>query len=138
MDEQDVAQPPPAVIGLSSGRTPAMPITRAEDGPTTAGGGCATYSPEHLQHAHHFRDRPRLGDAAVGAVRGIGLVDLGELAEAAPEHLVEQGLEGGPGLALRRLAELAEAQHRFAIGADEPRPDGALVVRLVALERGAL
>ena len=93
-----------------------MPYRRASDP------RCFFPHPQHLRHG------PRLGDAATRGKGWIAVKDLAEAAQAVRSPLPQQRVQKGPGG--RRVAVYAQVSARK--GADQPAPDGALVVGGVA------
>src|SRR5437660_1074476 len=84
-------------------------------------------------------DRPRLKRAAARRVRRVAVGDLGEMAEARLAEMREQRLEKATArLGDRLRGAAADADPCLHERAHEPRPDGALVVRTVALADAAL
>ena len=87
--------------------------------------------------AEQLADAPGLGGAAAGAVGGFGVEDLGDGADDA--FVLEVGEQAEQQLAGALAAGLAAgADEGIAVGAEEPGPDGALVVGGVAVKLVAL
>src|SRR5215472_4312411 len=84
------------------------------------------------QRAEEFGDAPGLGDAAAGCVRSVAVGDLADLAEAGLLEMLLEVVEPCGGLG----AGCGAAGVHFDIGGDEraeePGPDGALMVGAVA------
>src|SRR4051794_14479896 len=79
--------------------------------------------------SQHFGDAPRLGDASARQVRRVGIEYFADLADA---RLVEPLIESGEQFAEGRAIGAGQLQRRVDVRADQPRPDGALMIRGVA------
>src|SRR3954468_22966300 len=75
--------------------------------------------------AEHLGDAPGLGDAAAGGVRLLGVEDLADRAEAGLVQVGDEPLEEPPGAGAVVGVDL---QPGVDEGADQPGPDGPLVV----------
>eukprot|EP00443_Scrippsiella_acuminata_P032474 CAMPEP_0115365822 /NCGR_PEP_ID=MMETSP0270-20121206/104481_1 /TAXON_ID=71861 /ORGANISM="Scrippsiella trochoidea, Strain CCMP3099" /LENGTH=185 /DNA_ID=CAMNT_0002788561 /DNA_START=126 /DNA_END=681 /DNA_ORIENTATION=- len=82
--------------------------------------------PEGLRHG------PRLRVATLLVPRLVSVEDLHNLPQAARAHRRDDALQSPGGLRASRAREAADAEHGLAVGADQPRPDGAVVIRGVA------
>ena len=83
----------------------------------------------------HFGHAPCLGHAAAGSVRRLGVEDFADGADACLIKLVQKALQE-----LARAGEILAVQlePRIHIGSDQPRPNGALVIRRIARPQVAI
>ena len=89
--------------------------------------------------ADQFRQRPRLKRATARCVRQFGIGDLGNMPETAVIDMIQERREKARArLPLGFTGIAAHSNPGFDEGADQPRPDRALVICAVALTYAAL
>src|SRR6185369_12269461 len=109
--------------------------------PASAGGAPRSWviRQDHLGDADGFTDRPGLEGAATRRVRRLRVEELGGRVETRLVQVREERRqESCAGLRLRLARAAADADPGVDERAQEPRPDGALMIRGVALADAAL
>src|SRR5215212_3013712 len=90
--------------------------------------------PQYHGQPQHFGDAPRLRRASDGPVREVGLEDFADLADAGVAlHVLDQRPQPGAGLLHRLGGAVVDLEVSVEEAADEPGPDGAVVVGRVAV-----